>query len=42
MSVFQSLFRINKFFHESVTSHQKTKTPIATSMPRTISTTFSP
>jgi hypothetical protein len=27
-------------FHESVTSHQKTKTPITTSAPRTISTIF--
>ena len=27
-------------FHESVTSHQKTKTPITTSPPRTISTIF--
>ena len=29
-----SLFRRNTFFHESVTSHQKTKAPIATSVPR--------
>ena len=33
-------FLFNTLFHESVTSHQKTKTPITTSTPRTISSIF--
>jgi hypothetical protein len=34
------LSRTNLRFHESVTSHQKTKTPIITNAPRTISSIF--
>ena len=34
------LSRRNTRFHESVTSHQKTKTPIITNAPRTISSIF--
>ena len=37
ISVLRPLFRRNTLFHASVTSHQKTKMPIATSAPRIIS-----
>ena len=40
ISVFQSYSKKNTLFHESATSHQKTKTPITTSAPRTISSIF--